>query len=414
MIWTLAMDKNSLPKHWQIKTLGEVCEIITGKTPSKKNKEFYDSPDYPFYKPTDLNAGYNTQNSEDSVSKKGFEKSQKLPIKSVLVTCIGTIGKTGLIHKEGTCNQQINAILPSKNLISEFIYFYIISNKIQNFIKQNASATTLPILNKTKFAKIHILIPPLSEQKQIVGEIERRFEKLDKAIENFRQIFKNLKLYRQSVLKFAFDGKFTNPNLTNWQTKPLGEVAITSSGGTPSRKNKYFWENGEINWLKSGELNDDFINFTEEKITQEAINKSSAKILPKGTLLIAMYGATIGKLGILNLETSTNQAICAIQNKKEILFEVKFLFYFLLFNRKKMINEAFGGAQKNISQMYLKNLQIPLPPLSEQKQIVSEIEKRFAKADKIENLINKSLKNAEILKQSILKQAFSGNLKVKK
>lgn len=383
-----------IPKSWQIKTLGEVCINSSSNLAAKDVKD--KNGKFPVFGASGI-IGYIDE----------FQKEKQ----SIGVVKDGAgIGRIFLLPPNSSIISTLHYLETTQEI--EILYLYYLLSSLN--LSKYGSGSAIPHIYFKDYKKEIIYLPSVAEQREIVSEIERRFEKLDKAIENFRQILKNLKLYRQSVLKFAFDAKFTNPNLTNWQTKPLGEVAITSSGGTPSRKNKYFWENGEINWLKSGELNDDFINFTEEKITQEAINKSSAKILPKGTLLIAMYGATIGKLGILNLETSTNQAICAIQNKKEILFEVKFLFYFLLFNRKKMINEAFGGAQKNISQMYLKNLQIPLPPLSEQKQIVSEIEKKFAKADKIENLINKSLKNAEILKQSILKQAFSGNLKVKK
>ena len=167
--------KAEIPQGWEIKTLGEVCEIVTGSTPSKDNAEYY-GDDFPFYKPTDLNNGYYVEAASDNVSPKGFEISRQLPSGSVLVTCIGaTIGKTGLIRKKGICNQQINAILPSQKFISEFIYFYCISPKVQNFIKTNASSTTLPILNKANFSKLPIPLPPLATQNQIVQILESKF-----------------------------------------------------------------------------------------------------------------------------------------------------------------------------------------------------------------------------------------------
>ena len=197
----------NLPQGWTIKTLGEIGEIITGSTPNTKNKEYYDD-EYPFYKPTDLNLGYFVENSSDMVSAKGFEISRKLPPKSILVTCIGaTIGKTGFIRKGGICNQQINAIIPKQSICPEFVYFYCISNKMQELIKTNASATTLPILNKTAFSKLPIPLPPLQTQKQIVEILEKHFSSADKTSAFIDSALKNAKQLKSSLLKSAFMGK---------------------------------------------------------------------------------------------------------------------------------------------------------------------------------------------------------------
>lgn len=206
----LAMtDKENpkLPQGWTIKTLGELGEIVTGSTPNTKNREYY-GDEYPFYKPTDLNLGYCVENSSDMVSSKGFEISRKLPSKSILVTCIGaTIGKTGLIRNAGICNQQINAIIPKQNICPEFVYFYCISNAMQELIKTNASATTLPILNKTAFSKLPIPLPPLETQKQIVKLLEKHLQHADKTGEFIESALNKAKQLKQSLLKSAFLGK---------------------------------------------------------------------------------------------------------------------------------------------------------------------------------------------------------------
>ena len=169
-----------LPKGWEWTTLGEIGEIITGNTPSKDNKEYYGG-NIPFFKPTDLEQGIDTKFSNDKLSQLGFESSRKLPANTVLVTCIGaTIGKTGLISVEGSCNQQINAIVPTKSIIPYFLYYACVSEYMQNEIKSNASATTLPILNKGNFSKKAFPLPPLSEQHRIVAKIEELFAQLDK------------------------------------------------------------------------------------------------------------------------------------------------------------------------------------------------------------------------------------------
>ena len=168
-----------IPKGWSLCQLGDIGEIITGNTPTKDIAEYYGGS-IPFYKPTDLDKGKCVKNASENLSILGFEQARKLPINSILVTCIGaTIGKTGLITAEGSCNQQINAIIPNNAAFAEFVYYVCISDYLQEEIKQNASATTLPILNKKNFAKLLFPLPPLPEQHRIVAKIEELFSKLD-------------------------------------------------------------------------------------------------------------------------------------------------------------------------------------------------------------------------------------------
>jgi type I restriction enzyme, S subunit len=194
---------------------------------------------------------------------------------------------------------------------------------------------------------------------------------------------------------------------SGWEWVKLNEVCKTSSGGTPSRKNeKYF--NGNIPWLKSGELSYNIIKDSEEKITKEAIENSSAKIFPKGTLLIALYGATVGRLGILGVDAATNQAVSAIFTHKFLLR--KHLYWFLFSYRDKLLKDRIGGAQPNISQTILNDISLPFPPLNEQHQIVAKIEELFSELDNgIENLI-KARKQLITYRQAVLKYAFEGRL----
>jgi type I restriction enzyme S subunit len=150
--------------------------------------------------------------------------------------------------------------------------------------------------------------------------------------------------------------------------KCIGEIATSSSGGTPLRGNSDFY-NGDIPWLKSGELNDGYIENTEEFITEKGLKNSSAKLFPEGTLLLAMYGATAGKTGITKIKVSTNQAVCALFPKEEIKRD--FLYWFLRQHRYKFIEISKGGAQPNISQTVINQTQIPLPIISVQEKIIS-------------------------------------------
>ena len=193
----------------------------------------------------------------------------------------------------------------------------------------------------------------------------------------------------------------------SWVWTTLGEVGTWQSGGTPSRSNKTYY-GGNIPWLKTGDLNDGLISDIPESITEEAVANSSAKINPTGSVLIAMYGATIGKLGILTFPATTNQACCACI-EYEVVAQM-YLFYFLLSQRTAFIEKGGGGAQPNISKEIIVNTYIPLPPLSEQHRIVAEIKKWFTLIDQIEQGKTDLQTTIKQTKSKILDLAIHGKL----
>jgi len=192
-----------------------------------------------------------------------------------------------------------------------------------------------------------------------------------------------------------------------WEVKKLGEVCLTTSGGTPNRGNKKFYE-GTIPWVKSGELDRGLILETEERISEEAIKNSSAKIFPKGTLLIALYGATIGKLAFLGIDAASNQAVCGIFKSEKI--NSNYLFNFLFYKKPTLVKQSIGGAQPNISQGILKNLEIPIPPIDEQQKIVTKIEELFSQLENGKQQLLTAQKQLKTYRQSLLKSAFEGKL----
>ena len=192
-----------------------------------------------------------------------------------------------------------------------------------------------------------------------------------------------------------------------WMWTTLGVIGTWQSGGTPSRSNKSYY-GGNIPWLKTGDLNDGYITHIPEFITEEAVVNSSAKLNPVGSVLIAMYGATIGKLGILTFPATTNQACCACIEYDAI--DPMFLFYFPLSQRTAFIAKGGGGAQPNISKEIIVKTYIPLPPFLEQQRIVAEIERWFSLIDIIENGKNDLQNIIKQTKNKILDLAIHGKL----
>lgn len=193
-----------------------------------------------------------------------------------------------------------------------------------------------------------------------------------------------------------------------WKTEALGDIAFMTSGGTPSKKNPGYYKNGTIPWVRSGELENGAIRDTEIKITQAGLESSSAKIFPRGTLLIALYGATIGKLAYLEIDACTNQAICGIFENDKV--SLKYLYYYLLYHRPNLVKQGVGGAQSNISQTILKKTIVSYPvDISEQLCIVSRIEELFSELDNGVETIQKTKQQLAVYRQAVLKRAFDTN-----
>ena len=193
-------------------------------------------------------------------------------------------------------------------------------------------------------------------------------------------------------------------NSKGWEIKRLEDVCETGAGGTPLKNHKEYYENGNIPWLRSGEVCKRDITDCELYISEEGLNNSSVKLFPTNTVLIAMYGATAGQVGILRFECSTNQAVCGILPNDSFIPE--FLYYKFLAGKETLVKQAVGGAQPNISQIKIKNTLIPIPPLPEQKRIVSILDRAFAMVEALETKAKQNLKNAKELFESYLQGVF--------
>ncbi|UKI45707.1 MAG: restriction endonuclease subunit S [Phocaeicola vulgatus] len=265
-------------------------------------------------------------------------------------------------------------------------------------------------INAKKLSQLMIPIPPLREQGRIVAEIDKWISLIDIVKNGKGDLQTVIKQAKSKILDLAIHGKLVpqdpndepaiellkriNPDFTpcdnghypnipfdiprNWIWVELGKIGRWQSGSTPNRLNKAYY-GGNIPWLKTGDLNDGYITHIPEYITEKALNETSVKLNPIGSVLIAMYGATIGKIGILTFAATTNQACCACDVFEGI--EKEYLFYFLLSHKEEFIKLGGGGAQPNISKEKIVSTYIPLPPNAEQIRIIKTIHQLFDQLD---------------------------------
>lgn len=259
----------------------------------------------------------------------------------------------------------LHRIRPHDCLDSRFLYYSFLRKGKNSELAGYFTGSTIKHLPREKLALVKVEIPPLPAQRKI-AEILSAYDDL---IENNQRRIALLEetarlLYREWFVHFRFPGHehvpITDGLPEGWERRPLESLFVTSSGGTPSRSKPEYYGGG-INWLKTQELKNGYVFGTDEKITEDGLKGSSAKLFPENTVIVAMYGATIGQLGILAKPSTTNQACCAllpIHNAKD------FLFAFLLMDhlRPSLKDRGQGAAQNNISQQVIRALEIVIPP----------------------------------------------------
>lgn len=453
--------KHKTPNGWKLVRLDDVAIIVTGNTPPTNNKAYFNG-DVPFYKPADLVKDY-IKDSKDKLSELGKGFSRILPQNSVLITCIGsTIGKSAIISTEGAFNQQINGVLP---ILSNplFFYYQIISNNFQSLIKENASATTVAILNKSKLGNLPFLLTSLSEQNLIASHIDVLFSKLDEAEKGLKKAYNGLKNYRLALLKSAFEGVLTkswreglsidaHQELANIKRnrKEKYDTEIENKKGKKikidfefdyKRDDKiYSWAissldnliniNARIGWrglTKKEYTNEGAIflsvhslNYGKNVVFKDAnfisierYEESPEIKLKENDILLCKDGAGIGKVGIVKKlpDIATVNSSLLVIDAREV-FNPDFLYYFFLGpDMQRLVNEKISGsAIPHLFQKDIKKFKLKVPPILEQDKIVEILESRFTLVDNLQKTVENVLNEIIVLKHSILKKAFEGRL----
>jgi len=406
-----------VPDNWVWTRLGEVTDIVGGGTPSSTVPEYYENGNIPWISPVDL-SGYTEKyisNGKKNITELGLQKSSAklMPTDTVLLSSRAPIGYVAIANNKLCTNQGFKSFLPSKAFIPSFLYWYLKHSK--ELLESYASGTTFLELSGSKASLVEFPLPPLAEQQRIVERIESLFPKLDEAKEKVQTSLDSFEKRKAAILNKAFTGELTQKwreengvSFDSWRTDILKNVSKISSGGTPSRTNPDFYT-GNIPWIKTGEIFWNDIYDSEEKITNEALENSSAKVFPVDTVVVAMYGmgVTRGRAGILKVRSATNQAVCALIPNGNLKTEI--LFYYFMNNYEKFRAQSVGGNQLNLSGKIISGFEINIPDLPEQTEIVRILDSIFEKEKQAKELVS-SIGKIDLMKKAILARAFRGEL----
>lgn len=401
--------------EWKKYKLKDVCTILGDGlhgTPIYDNKgEFF------FINGNNLKDGrISIKNDTKRVPYSEANKYKKpLNNRTILVSINGTIGNVAKYRDEKCILGKSACFFNVKeNVDLNFIYYVVANQQFKNTITQLATGTTIKNVSLETMRNYTFRIPPLSIQKQI-GKI---LSSLDDRIELNRRINDNLEQQAQALFKSWFvgfepfkEGKFVDSELgripEGWRVERLGSVCKCLLGGTPSRNKEEYW-NGKIAWINSGEINEFRITKPSEYITQEGLKKSATKLLPKKTTVLAITGATLGQVSLLEIDSCANQSVIGLLENEDIFHEY---IYPLIKNRiDDLCSHMTGGAQQHINKNNVEQLEILVPPkkiLVEYKQIATPI------YSLISNICFESQKISK-LRDSLLPRLMSGELKLDK
>lgn len=398
-----------IPSNWCWTYIHNIAIVVTGKTPSKKNKEYYGGK-FPFFKPADLDAGRNMQYATEYLSEKGKSISVIIPEKATGICCIGTIGKCGYFLVEGTTNQQINTVISKINPL--YSYYFFNTNSFVRELISKASATTIAIVNKSKLESCLFPVAPLNEQQRIVNRIESLFVKLDRAKELIENTLAQFKQNKMAILHKAFTGELTakwrkenNIDLSSWEKIKLGKVLLPMQTKKPTGQ---FFRYIDIDAIDNKRQ---IVKAPKLILTEKAPSRASRGV-ETGNILFSMVRPYLKNIAQIDSDlsdciASTGFYVCRC--KPEL--NSRFLYYLFIFDKTidYLMQFMKGDNSPSIRKDDLLNMKIDLPTIEEQQEIVNILDNLLAKYNKIKNL-EQQLEKIELLKKAILAKVFRGEL----
>lgn len=423
----LNFDGIDLPEGWATCKLMDVGQIITGNTPPRNNTNNYGRA-FPWVKPPDLGTDVPITTTAECLSEVGAGLARLLPPESVLVSCIGLLGKVGIAGTTLATNQQINAVVFDERIVLPKFGFHFCKT-LRPWMEENASSTTVAIINKGRLSEAPLVIAPLAEQRRIVAKLEELLGRVSRAKARLDRIPLLLKRFRQSVLAAACSGKLTSDWReenelesgivdhaetgsrvpSNWKSDFLGNVArfIDYRGRTPQKAD------AGIPLITAKNIRPGYIDREpREFIKSEEYERWMTRGIPRIGDVLVTTEAPLGYAASVDLEGrfALAQRVICLQFSEPRNQEFALLYIMSPMFQAMLIEQATGTTVSGIKASRLKQLTMLIPPLSEQHEIVRRVEQLFAVADQIEARLAKAQAQVDRLTQSILAKAFRGEL----
>jgi len=451
-----------LPDGWVWAKLPEISEIIMGQSPPSSTYNT-DEKGLPFFQgKAEFGELYPKPIKWCIEPKKVAQKND------ILISVRAPVGPTNICPEESCIGRGLAAIRPKTGIPTMFIIYFL--RVIEKELALSGTGSTFEAINKKDIVNIQIPLPPLAEQRRIVAKLEALLAQVNAAKDHLAAVPPIIKRFRQSALAAACSGRLTedwrreHPDVepasellkrireerirryevecqqakadgrrkpkklhdiridachenyndeylpSNWKACYINDIGDVCNGSTPSRKEQEYWD-GDVPWISSGEVANNAIFSTREKITETGFKKSYLRLLPKGTVLLAMIGEgkTRGQSAILNIEATINQNIAAILINHSQL-SPRYLQFWFQFQYRSTREAGRGSGPKALNCQRVRNVPFNLPPLLEQRAIVNRIEALFHRTSKVEERVATATAHADRLTQSILAKAFRGEL----
>jgi type I restriction enzyme, S subunit len=388
-----------MKKGWETKPLGDVFETVTGNTPSKSNAAYY-GRHIPLVKPPELQ-DCEVSEAEDGLSEEGARVARVAPPSSILVSCIGNLGKIGFNTVPVAFNQQINAIIPDRShAIPEFLFYQVLSCRFRDQLESLASGTTVSIVNKSRFNSIEIVLPPLAEQQRIVGVLDEAFAGLATAQAHAAQNLQNARALFESHLQSVFTHRGKG-----WVEKKLGDVCEFVGGSQPPKA--VFSKTKTPDSIRLIQIRD----YKSDNHVVYIPKAQARRFCTADDVMIGRYGPPIFQI-LRGLEGAYNVALMkAVPDEAQVNRE--FLFYFLkhpAILEYVIYHSERAAGQIGVTKETLAPYPIALPSLSEQAEVAANIDALAAETQRLTRLYEQKQAALAALKKSLLHQAFTGEL----
>ena len=424
-----------IPAHWEISKLKWVASVVLGKMLEEKMPQNVESAGYT------LECYLKSKNigwlelfvNENDVEQMRFSQREKdmylLRDGDIVMNEGGDIGKVALWVDTGfNCYIQnsVHKISVIDSLvIPEYLLYLIYAASKSGYYWSMVNQISIAHLTKEKLENTSVLLPPLDEQRTIAEYLSEKVADIDAIKKGKEDELSFLVAYRQAIILEAIT-KGIRPDCElhetgvewigqipeEWNVAKVGWLFdMIGSGTTPNTDNcDYYTDDSGIPWLQTGDLNDSSVVSTSKFVTPKAVKECHLTLYPRGSVVVAMYGATIGKIGLLNIDCCTNQACCVL-GKSQLLTN-RYTYYAFLASKQSLINKSVGGGQPNISQSIVREHMLPVPPLTYQNEITAYLDEKCVVIDTAINAIDKQINDLSDYKKALIYEVVTGKMNV--